>query len=104
LWIFFVMMITTIVLYYIICVDWFKWIFDYWHQHTPYFILFIGKFIYQLIYNNYIDGTHYTSWIDLTQHARGPCHHSQYLLSTCKLSTSSSTRIMNLCLLPIFCG
>lgn len=26
---FFVMMITTIVLYYIICVDWFKWIFDY---------------------------------------------------------------------------
>jgi hypothetical protein len=29
LWIFFVMMITTIVLYYIICVDWFKWIFDY---------------------------------------------------------------------------
>jgi hypothetical protein len=57
-----------------------------------------------IIYNNRIGETHYTSWIDFCQHARGPRHHPLDLLSTCKLSTSPSTRILNLCLLPIFFG
>jgi hypothetical protein len=51
------------------------------------------------IYNNYICETHYKSWINFSQHARGPCHHPLDLLLTCKLSTSPSTRIINLCLL-----
>jgi hypothetical protein len=33
------------------------------------------------IYNNYIDETHYKSWIDFSQHASVPRHHPLYAMS-----------------------
>jgi hypothetical protein len=45
------------------------------------------------IYNNNIGETHYTSWINFSQHARGSRYHPLDLLSTCKLFTSPSSSV-----------
>jgi hypothetical protein len=47
------------------------------------------------IYIKYIGETHYTSCTDFSQHARGSHHNPLDLLLTCKLSISTSTRIMH---------